>query len=149
MPTYDYKCPECEAVGEITHSIKVDPEFACPECEKKGKTVKLIRQISLNTNGFVFKQWTETMAWKAKRDKNKQNKDLAVKQVERYGTGMGLQPNVAGMEVDSWSDAKKLAKEAGMNTESYNSHIQNEKHVSKSSGIDDRKWKAVKEIKNK
>lgn len=149
MPTYDYKCPECNSVGEITHSIKVDPDYACPECEKEGKTVKLVRLISPNSNSFIFKQWTEAMAWKSKRDHHKKEKDLAVKQIERYGSGNRLQPNVAGMQVDSWSDAKQLAKEAGMNADSYEPHIQKEKNISKASGIDDRKWKAAKELKNK
>jgi len=58
-------------------------------------------------------------------------------------------PNVGGVTVDTWSDASKLAKESGMNAESYKPMIEKEKSTSKISGIDDKTWKAAKENKNK
>ena len=140
MPTYEYRCNDCQVIQEITHSIKNDPEILCSTC---GKVME--RLISLNRTGFIFKQWTEAQVHKVGRDKRKQNVDLEKRQIERYGSGPQIQPNVAGMEVDSWSDAKKLAKEAGMNTASYDAHIAKENSVSKTSGVDDKKWKAAKE----
>jgi len=142
MPTYDYQCRECGFIKEVAHSIKEEPIILCQRCEKG---IKMERLISRNTSGFIFKQWTEAQTHKISRDKMKQNSNLEMRQIERYGSGPSLKPNVAGMEVDSWSDAKKLAKEAGMNTASYNTKIANEKNTSKSSNVNDHKWKAAKE----
>lgn len=147
MPTYDYRCNECQLVREITHSIKEDPYILCPKCKLEGKDMKMERLISLNkSGGFIFKQWTESMVHKIGRDKRKQNTNLEMQQIERYGSsGPKLKPNVAGMETESWADAKKLASEAGLSTGSYEAHIAKEKSTSKVSGIDDRKWKAAKD----
>lgn len=144
MPTYDYRCPECKFVMEVTHSIKETPDIFCPA--GKHSSVKMERLISLNkSGGFLFKQWTESQCYKIGRDKNKQNKELELRQIERYGTGLQLKPNVAGVETESWSDAKKLAGEAGLDTSSFNSHVVKENSTSKVSGINDTKWKAAKE----
>lgn len=152
MPTYEYKCPQCNVIYEIVHSIKEDPEFYCTKdnCIASGKDIKLKRIISFNNNGsgFIIKGWTESQHYKYKREKIKQNAILEKKQIERYGSGPSLRPNVGGLEVDSWSDAKKLAKESGLNTSSYDQHIQNEKNISKTSGVNDTKWKAAKESLN-
>lgn len=147
MPTYEYRCPECKLVMDVTHSIKEDPDIFCPSGKHPGEgSVKMERLISFNkSGGFIFKQMTESQVHKLGRDKRKQNLDLEKRQIERYGSGPRLQPNVAGMEVDSWSDAKKLASEAGMNTASYDTMINKESVISKSSGVDDSKWKAAKE----
>lgn len=148
MPTYDYKCPQCNVVYEIVHSIKENPDLYCPneDCIASGEDIKLQRMISLNRNGsgFIIKGWTESQHYKFKREKIKENAKLEMKQIDKFGTGPSLKPNVAGMEVDSWSDAKKLAKEAGLNTSSYDRHIKNEKNTSKISGINDSKWKSAK-----
>ena len=52
---------------------------------------------------------------------------------------------MGGLEQSSWSDAAKLAKEAGMNAESYKPLIEKEQRTSKVSGVDDAKWKKAKE----
>jgi len=146
MPTYEYRCNDCGIVDEVTHSIKEDPDIFCPQCKTAGKEVKMERLISLNkSGGFFFKQWTEAQVHKIGRDKRKQNNELEMRQIERYSSGPKLRPNVAGMETESWSDAKKLASEAGMNTASYDAQIAKENTISKVSGVDDKKWKAAKE----
>lgn len=146
MPTYDYRCNECGLVTEVTHSIKEDPIILCSQCKTSDKEVPMERLISYNkSGGFLFKQWTEPQLHKIGRDKHKQNSELEMRQIERYGSGPKLKPNVAGVETESWSDAKKLASEAGMSTTSYDTQIAKESNTSKVSGIDDRKWKAAKE----
>lgn len=50
MPTYNYKCMNCEHELEIVHSIKDNPKTFCPECE----TDNLKRMISGGT-GFLLK----------------------------------------------------------------------------------------------
>jgi len=91
-----------------------------------------------------MKGGTETTAWKEKRHRVKKNADLEVRQMERYGGGSKLQPNVGGVPTESWSDASKLAKECGMNADTYKPLVEKEKKTSKISGIDDNRWKAVK-----
>lgn len=44
MPLYDYKCPECDQVEEIQHSIHKDPKFKCSNCKSH-----MDRQISLGS----------------------------------------------------------------------------------------------------
>jgi putative FmdB family regulatory protein len=146
MPTYEYRCESCSTVREELHSIKVTPEFFCDDCEAP-KPLKRI--ISNNPGGFVVKGDSPTKLWKESRLRHKKNADLEVKQIDRYGSGPKLQPNVAGQETESWTDAQKLAKEAGIDTTTYNKHVTDEKSVSSKSNIDDRKWKKAKEAKHK
>jgi putative FmdB family regulatory protein len=140
MPSYDYRCNTCGFQQEYIHSIKLSPEYLCPECNQA-----MERLISHNTTGFIFKGGTEAMNWKEKRVRMKRRNDLGVRQIDRYGGGPKLRPNVAGHETETWSDASKLAKEAGMDTSSYTTHIEKEKSVSKVSGIDDKVWKKAKD----
>lgn len=147
MPAYDYRCPSCNYVLEITHSIKEDPEIQCPECKKSGAVEIMKRMISRNISGFIFKTWTPSIAYKRSREQVEKRKNLGTKQLDRYGSGPRIKPNVEGVEVDSWSEAKKLAKEKGLNSSSYDAAIQKEKRTSKISGIDDRVWKKAKSEK--
>jgi putative FmdB family regulatory protein len=121
MPTYDYGCG-CGKEVEIVHSITETPEIKCPEC---GKVME--RKISAGI-GFTFKGGTETMAWKEKRIRHKKQEVLVAKQRERWGgTGPKITPNIAGVEQESWSDCKKLAKECGLDHDSYTPMVEKEK----------------------
>jgi putative FmdB family regulatory protein len=133
---YDYRCAKCDFVDEYIHGMSETPEIVCPNCIEK------MEKIFTVTNFFI-KGGTEATHWKEKRIRMKKRDTLGVKQVERYGTGPKLQPNVGGVETDTWSDAAKLAKEAGMSSESYTPLIEKEKD-SKKSGIDT-VWKKAKE----
>ena len=144
MPTYEYLCSACKTVVDVVHSIKESPVIECEICKRAGKHHPMERQISNNIGGFIVKGWTEAMAWRTKREKMKNSAELGVKQIERYSNSARLQPNVAGMEVDSWSDAQKVAKESGLRPETYDPIIEKEKKISKTSGVDDSKWKAAK-----
>jgi len=147
MVRYDYECPTCGLIKEEMHSMNESPVYYCPRCRENGSEVRLERQFSLGA-GFIIRGGTEASHWKEKRVRMERRKDLGVKQIERYGSGQRIQPNVAGVEVDSWSDAAKMAKEAGLNADTYQPMIDKEKRTSKVSGIDDLKWKSAKEEKN-
>jgi putative FmdB family regulatory protein len=146
MPTYEYRCTSCNTVREEIHSIKATPEFFCNGCEG---IKPLSRMISSNPGGFVVKGDSPTKLWKETRLRRKKNADLDVKQIERYGSGPKLQPNVAGQETETWTDAQKLAKDAGIDTSTYNNHVSDEKNISSKSNVDDRKWNKAKEAKHK
>ena len=147
MPTYDYLCGGCGLVEEQIHSMNDKPEYFCPQCKEHGKEIKMERQFTINTAGFIIKGGTEAINWKEKRHHMKKNAELGIRQIDRYGTGPKLKPNVGGVETESWSDAAKLAKEAGMSTSTYQPLIEKEKKISKVSGVDDTKWKKAKEDK--
>ena len=49
MPTYDYKCPDCETVFEVFQRMKDAPKAKCPKCGAKAE-----RQLS-GGHGLVFK----------------------------------------------------------------------------------------------
>ena len=44
MPTYEYKCQECEQIEEIRHSIHKNPRYKCSNCG-----AKMERQIVLGS----------------------------------------------------------------------------------------------------
>jgi putative FmdB family regulatory protein len=138
---YDYGCPKCNFKEEQIHGMNEHPVYPCPKC-----TTPMNRLFTINTTGFIIRGGSEATNWKEKRYHLKKRSELGIRQVERYGTP-ALKPNVAGVEQESWSDAAKLAKEVGLNTESYQPMIEKEKRTSKVSGIDDAKWKQAKEEK--
>lgn len=122
MPTYEYRCPECGTVQDHVHSIKQEPEFHCPACD-----TRMQKLISHNVAGFTIKGGTPTTHWREKRNRMKRQETLAQKQKDRYGDGVKVQPNIAGVRTDSWSDAQKMAKEAGLDHESYTPMVEKEK----------------------
>lgn len=85
------------------------------------------RIISKNIAGFSIKGGTASIHYREKRNRVKRNQDLEKRQRERYGDGPKIAPNIAGVRTDSWSDAQKMAKEAGMNHESYTPYVEKEK----------------------
>ena len=122
MACYDYRCGSCGKVQEEIHFMNEKPEIRCPDCNSLMEKI-----FTPNIGGFILKGGTEATHWKEKRMRMSKREVLGKKQRERYGNGTKIQPNVAGMEVDSWKDAQKVAKEAGMNTESYEPYVQKEK----------------------
>ena len=134
MPSYDYCCDTCKIKAEKIHRMSEDPSYPCPKC---GEPMK--RMFSPNISGFILKGGTPTMHWKEKRQRMKKREELGVRQ-EKYRSSMPkARPNIAGVEVDSWSDAKKMAKEAGLDHESYTPWVDKEKKgiVVPSGGIGD------------
>jgi putative FmdB family regulatory protein len=51
MPTYEYRCEECEHIFEVFHGINENPQIACPEC---GDPDGVERLISAGA-GLIFK----------------------------------------------------------------------------------------------
>ena len=139
---YDYGCPKCNFKEEQIHGMEEHPVISCSKCG-----AIMARLFTINTTGFIIRGGSESTNWKEKRFHLKKRGELGTRQVERYGTGPALKPNVAGVEQESWSDAAKLAKEAGLSADSYQPMIEKEKRTSKVSGIDDLAWKKAKEEK--
>jgi len=122
MPTYNYLCAKCNRTDEQIHGIKETPDIICPVCGSA-----MFRAFTPNIGGFIIKGGTPATHYREKRLREKKNEKLALKQKQVHGDGPKIQPNIAGMEVDTWRDAQKLAKEAGMNSESYQPWVEKEK----------------------
>jgi len=137
MPTYIFKC-ECGSKEEVFRSITNKDPVPC--------SCGLEMQKEFAGGGTFFVEGsTPSKAWKEKRVRHKRNAELSLKQIERYGSGPSLTPNIGGVEVDTWDDAKALAKESGINTEGYDDKIQDSQNRDNSQGIDEVKWKKAKE----
>jgi len=149
MPTYDYKCDYCGTVQEVIHRITEDPVIHCPKCLQHDIKYPMTRLISGGV-GFNLGS-TETMAWREKRIRAKNNAKLELKQMERYSKDGGgtLVPNVGGVVTESWSEAAMLARDKGKDSLSYTQKVVEERSTSKESGVNDQKWKAAKDKLNK
>lgn len=120
MASYDYGCDDCKIKLEKTHSMNDSPVYECPQCGKP-----LTRLFSLSAGGFFVRGGTPSSHWKEKRMRMKKREDISARQ--NRNTGGKVQPNIAGYEVDSWSDAQRMAKEAGMAHDSYTPWVDKEK----------------------
>jgi putative FmdB family regulatory protein len=123
MPTYEYACSGCDATFERFLSIsKCDDPQTCEFCGAPGR--KLISMPN-----FILKgdDWTSKNL-RVKGQMEEKNRRLDQKQNERKreAPGVKLMPNVGGEQVDSWSEAKKLAASKGKNPESYDAKIREE-----------------------
>ena len=52
MPTYDYKCKNCEHTFEIVQSFTDATLTECPEC--KGELIKVFGQVGVTFKGSGF-----------------------------------------------------------------------------------------------
>lgn len=122
MPRYDYGCDQCGRIEEHLHSMKEEPEIRCPDC---GTVMK--KRVVHNFAGFNIKGGSASIHWKEKRQRLKNREILGRKQKEKYGDGPKVTPNIAGVPQESWADCQKLAKECGLNADSYTPHVEKEK----------------------
>lgn len=125
MPTYEYKCHECESQFEKFLALKDRKEpQPCPECGAE-ETEKLISLC-----GFVLKgdNWPGK-AHKINRQMRKRQERLRPRQKAkaREEPLVTLAPNVDGERVESWTEAQKLASSKGKETSSYEPLIRKEK----------------------
>ena len=126
MPTYDYFCKSCEEhFSKILPMSKYNEPQQCTHCGEKGCGRAFIKAPNMVFRGDDWSTKNERI----KRQMKAKNKKLTARQNEmkRDAPNVSLAPNVDGERVDSWTDAQKLAKSKGKNTESYEKHIQKEK----------------------
>jgi len=126
MPTYDFQCKSCGEYFQKTLPMsRCTEKQQCTNCGAEGADRAWFRPPSM-----VFKgdDWS-TKNERIKRQMKNKNKKLTARQNEmkRDAPNVTLAPNVDGERVESWSEAQKLAKSKGKNTESYESHIAKEK----------------------
>lgn len=119
MPTYEYICDKCGSEKEDIHSMKVDPIINCVKCDTK------MRKIISGGMGFILKGngWT---------GKNIKEKDYRLRKKREIGEKMAnthdipqILPNYKGEICSNWDEAKKIAKNDGVNTLKYERQVDN------------------------
>ena len=141
MPIYQYSCP-CGVKKDVLHGFSEKPALPCAMCGTTMSKDFAPSEVPGHVRGS-----TPSKAWKESRVRRKRNAELGLKQIERYGGGSKLVPNVGGEELGSWKDAALVAKDQGKDTSEFLKLAEKEKHQQNSRGIDERKWKAAKDEK--
>ena len=120
MLTYTFECLSCGNQFEREMSIK---ECDTPQtCECGGASKKI---VVLNETGFIL----SGDGWASKDMRTKAQMTERGRKAGRRSKGIPtpkLVPNVEGEQVDSWSEAKKLAASKGKNATSYDPLVQKE-----------------------
>jgi putative FmdB family regulatory protein len=124
MAIYEYQClnEECGEEFELLLPMsECDTPQVCPVCG--ADTEKLVSQSDfiLKGDGWFGKAHRVEGQMLKRREKVKQ------KMRDHVDPGYTSVPNVNGEETGTWSEAKKLAKDKGLNASSYDSMIQKEK----------------------
>lgn len=123
MPFYDYECPKCGSNFDRMLPISRYDEPQTCDCGSVAKKV-------ISAVGFVLKgdDWPGKnlrikgqMAQKNQRIVSRQN------EMKREAPAVTLAPNVNGERAESWSDAQKIASSKGLNADSYNAKVREEK----------------------
>lgn len=123
MAMHDFECKSCGHIMEDVF-VSMSDDLTNVKCEKcKGET----RNLSFGGLGSVFKGMSVDKALKIKKQKEEKNKILKKKQKEEHAP-MKLVPNIGGVEVDSFAEATKLAKEAGLDYRGYQAYAKKEKN---------------------
>ena len=119
MALYDYKCAECGNEQEERHGMNETPELMCSECGEKSLT-KMIPK-SLN---FVLKgaSWSGKNA-KEKNYRMKRRQEMGKKMAESHDIP-SISPNYKGQVCKNWDEAKKLAKNDGVNSLRYEKQLE-------------------------
>lgn len=52
MPAYDYKCPRCEDIFEVTRSANSEEQVCCPDCGVPAKRVFTPIGVHFKGSGF-------------------------------------------------------------------------------------------------
>lgn len=123
MPIYEYECLTCELPFEKQLPMaEYNAPQACPECGGEAR-----RMVSMTS--FVLKgdDWTSKNL-RVKSQMAAKNARLDQKARDHVAPiSPPLTPNVGGEQVDSWSEAKKLAASQGKDASSYDPMIKQEK----------------------
>jgi len=122
MPTYEYECPQCDKVFEVTKPMsKHGTPESCSECGVEGERRLSETGVILRGDGWPGK------AGKVKGQMARRRAMLGQKEKDHAAPPLTLTPNVEGEVTDTWSDAQKLAADKGKNTESFEPLVEKEK----------------------
>ncbi len=115
MPTFMFKCSECEHTQEDICLIS-ERDTHHPICEKCNKSCSYTWHPYVPQ--FILKDGASG-SWPSKGERfkkfrAKQSELVQKRQEDRYGPGLTLTPNFNGHETESWREAQSVAeREAG------------------------------------
>jgi putative FmdB family regulatory protein len=95
VPAYDYRCPECESVGEVFHGMNESPTYLCPQCG-----VPMRRVFNTFNLGHGKRRVQRRI-----EDKLKAESDMKQEMREDYGVE-GFQPIAAQSVAEVYNDVK-------------------------------------------
>ena len=126
MPMYAFECESCgHKFDRMVKLADFDEPQACPECEA-APAKRVISKV-----GFVLKGdngWpTKANRIKGQMARRRAAAGVRERELKHDGNYPRLAPNVDGERVDTWSEAKKLAKSKGKDTSSYDSQVRQER----------------------
>lgn len=129
MPIYAFLCEDCdEHFDEHLKLAEYDTPQKCPSCDS-GHTRRRVTVPRFNLPGDG---WASKNGRIRAQMRKKHARLDALSEVRRREAPVAtLRPNVGGEQVDSWSEAKRLAGSQGKNTSSYDPHIRKEKDDAK------------------
>lgn len=127
MPTYTYQCHSCGTQFDAMRSFSDKSQQACASCGSFETKRQLTRP------NFILKGdgWTGKNI-KIKGQMRQKNRAIAPKEQafareSKEMKSMRVQPNVGGEQVDSWSEAQRLAQSQGKDASTYDSLVKKEK----------------------
>lgn len=95
MPRYDYRCPECAVVMEVSHGMNESPSYKCGRCGSMLKRV--FNSFNLGHGKRVIQRRVE--------DKLRAESDMKQDMRENHGVE-SFQPIAANSVADVYSDVK-------------------------------------------
>jgi putative FmdB family regulatory protein len=123
MPTYEYECPKCGL--SFDRMLPISQYNEPQTCDCGSVATKVISAVGfvLQGDGWPGKNLRikGQMARKNERITARQN------EMKREAPAVTLAPNVNGERAESWADAQKLASSKGLNADSYNAKVREEK----------------------
>jgi putative FmdB family regulatory protein len=67
MPTYSYRCTECERVFDAFHSMTCTDKQYCPNCGKEGKKLMSASSVIFKGSGFYSTDYRDSGYLEAKK----------------------------------------------------------------------------------
>jgi len=72
MPTYDYKCNNCQKVFEMFHRINENPQIHCPSCGSIArKMLSLHSGLIFKGSGFYITDYKRSNSTSESKNENK------------------------------------------------------------------------------
>lgn len=124
MPVYCYKCDSCGKDFDVFLKLKDNKTTQnCPSCGSN-ETRKIITTVNFNLSGD---DWP-SKAYRIKEQGLKRSEKAGerMKEKMRYEPMPDMVPNYNGKVTDTWTEAKKLASNDGVDTTSYQTLVDKE-----------------------
>ncbi len=127
MPIYVHNCRFCDHEFDVFASVAKRLEASeCPKC--KGVDSELvIKAVGINFPGDDWATKNNRVQGQMRQKNNRLKSKSRERNIEQPVAT--LVPNVGGERVESWGDAKALARDKGKETKTYDAMIRRENKV--------------------